>query len=63
MTNILLHIDQLLGKEHETNNETKVVVRHQSARNPGSIVGGGVSCVVSYEAISRDRPSSVNEWS
>jgi hypothetical protein len=56
---IVWHIDRLLGKDHETNNETTDVAMQQAVRNNGSIVGSGVFYVVRSETISRDLPSSV----
>jgi hypothetical protein len=63
----LWHIDLLLGNNRETN-ETTAVARQRPARNNGSTVGSGVFYVVHSEAVSRDRPSSVqlvqcSQWS
>jgi hypothetical protein len=52
------HIDQLLGNDCETNNETMAVARQWPARNNGSTVGSSVFYVLRSEAISLDRPSS-----
>jgi hypothetical protein len=60
---IVWHIDQLLGKHRETNNETTAVARQRPARNSGCTAGSGVFCVVRSEAISHDRPSSCSECS
>jgi hypothetical protein len=59
MQKILWHIEPVLGNDGETNNETTAVARQRPARNNGSTVGSGVPFVVSSEAISRDRRSSV----
>jgi hypothetical protein len=56
---ILWRIGSLLGNDREKTMRT-AVARQRPARNNGSTVGGGVFYVVRYEAVSRDRPSSVS---
>jgi hypothetical protein len=51
---MLCRIDQLLGNDSETDNETTAVVRQPPERNNESTVGGGVFYVVPSEAISHD---------
>jgi hypothetical protein len=53
------HIDPLLGNDCKTKNETMAVARQQPTCNNGGTAGRGVFYVVHYEAISDDRPSSV----
>jgi hypothetical protein len=53
------HIDPLIGNGRETNKETMAAARQRPARKNGSTVGSGVFYVVRSEAISLDRPSSV----
>jgi hypothetical protein len=65
---ILCHIDPLLVNDRETNIETTVIAMQQlrkyatvlkSLLGNGSTVGSGVYYVVRSEAVSRDRPSSM----
>jgi Uri superfamily endonuclease len=57
----LWHIDLLLGNNCETKIETAAVARQRPERNNGSTVGSGVSYVIRFEAILRDRPISVSD--
>jgi hypothetical protein len=57
LSNILWHMDSLLGNDRETSNDKTAVVMQGPAYNNGSAVGGGVFYVVRSEPVSRDRPS------
>jgi hypothetical protein len=66
-------MDPLLGNDRETNNETTVIAKQQlrkyatllepflgsGPRNNGNTAGSCVFCVVPSEAVSLDRPISV----
>jgi hypothetical protein len=61
---ILWNIEQLIGNDRETNNETTIIGRKRPARNRKSTDGSGVFYVVCSEAIYLDPPNSVQlvQW-
>jgi hypothetical protein len=50
-------MDQLLGNDHETNNETTAVAKQRPAHNNLSNDRNGVFYVVRSKAVSREWPS------